>query len=287
MFSKIKSLIKDGKNNKEEEFKGKITQQPKGIPISQNDFQFNYLTPNLTEYKIPNINTVYYLPAFISEESEQKLLDCIYSHENNLRWVTLKYSSRKLQKYGGEVTENGLINQECLPNFLQIIANYLTTNNIFPPTEETNKKLQLNHGLVNEYMNGVGIMPHTDGPLYYPFVIILSLGSHCCFNFYKDYVQYKLEEPLSKLLIEPRSLLIFTEECYEKYLHSIEDRTSDYIFMKFDKDGKNLKESNIDNIVLTDLWKKLAESKENQELIEKNIPRSKRISLTIRHVPTN
>ena len=40
-------------------------------------------------------------------------------------------------------------------------------------------------------MNGVGIMPHTDGPLYFPFVAIVSLGSHCLFNFFKDYQYYK------------------------------------------------------------------------------------------------
>jgi alkylated DNA repair protein alkB family protein 6 len=41
---------------------------------------------------------------------------------------------------------------------------------------------------VNEYIDGIGIMPHTDGPLYFPHVAILSLGSGAIFNFYKDYL---------------------------------------------------------------------------------------------------
>ena len=33
-----------------------------------------------------------------------------------------------------------------------------------------------NHVLVNAYLPGQGIMPHQDGPLYYPGVCIISLG---------------------------------------------------------------------------------------------------------------
>jgi hypothetical protein len=34
-------------------------------------------------------------------------------------------------------------------------------------------------------------MPHTDGPLYFPYVTIMSLNSHCMFKFYENYQQYK------------------------------------------------------------------------------------------------
>lgn len=286
MFSKIKALIKNGKNPKEEESKTPIIFEEKSQQKIPFIFESNYSEPKLSAFKVSNLNTVYYIPSFFSEEAEQNILDSIYSSENKSRWVSLKYSSRRLQKYGGEVTENGLVNQEELPNFLRSIGESLIKNNIFPPSEETNKCLPLNHCLINEYENGIGIMPHTDGPLYYPYVIILSLGSHCCFNFYKDFAQYKLEEPFSRMLIEPRSLLIFTGECYEKYLHCIEDRKNDYVFFKFDQEGKELKDCNIDNIILTDLWKQIGEKeKGDNTFIERNIQRSKRISITIRHVP--
>ena len=286
MFSKIKALIKNGKNAKEEESKTPIIPEENSEPKLPFIFQSKYFAPQLSEFKVSNLNTVYYIPSFFSEETEQNILDRIYSSENKSRWVSLKYSSRRLQKYGGEVTENGLSNQEDLPDFLRSIGESLIKNNIFPPSEETNKCLPLNHCLINEYENGIGIMPHTDGPLYYPYVIILSLGSHCCFNFYKDFAQYKLEEPFTKMLIEPRSVLIFTGECYEKYLHCIEDRKSDYIFFKLDQEGNNLKDCNIDNALLTDLWKEIEEEKRRGNgFIEKNIQRSKRISITIRHVP--
>jgi alkylated DNA repair protein alkB family protein 6 len=41
-----------------------------------------------------------------------------------------------------------------------------------------------NHILINKYEVGVGIMPHKDGPLYNPYVVILSIGSDSFFNFY-------------------------------------------------------------------------------------------------------
>ena len=39
--------------------------------------------------------------------------------------------------------------------------------------------------LVNEYLAGQGIMAHTDGPLYYPTIATITLGSHTVLDFYK------------------------------------------------------------------------------------------------------
>ncbi|PVD26190.1 hypothetical protein C0Q70_13859 [Pomacea canaliculata] len=41
-----------------------------------------------------------------------------------------------------------------------------------------------NHVLVNEYEPGQGIMPHEDGPAFYPTVSTISLGSHTLLDFY-------------------------------------------------------------------------------------------------------
>lgn len=291
MFSKIKTLIKSEKHKKEEEAKGLpviIDSFSEKIALEPLNFQFNYSTPDLKDFKIPNLDTAYYFPSLISLESEEKLLKRIYSKENENRWINLTYSARRLQKYGGEVSSNGLTKKEDLPDFLKMVGNYLTINNFFPPKEEK-QPIELNHCLVNEYLNGIGIMPHTDGPLYYPYVMILSLGSHCVFNFYEDYSNYKSEEPLAKLLIEPRSLLIFKDQCYSKYLHCIEDKTTDLIWIKYDQ-KKNIKESNIKNAFMTEIWKNASgeSGKQNDSFFfEENIRRNKRISITIRHVPTN
>lgn len=42
-----------------------------------------------------------------------------------------------------------------------------------------------NHVLVNEYKPGEGILPHEDGPLYYPVVTNITLNSHAVIDFYR------------------------------------------------------------------------------------------------------
>lgn len=274
MFAKIKNLIKDEKSRE----KNGVTPQksPREECKTEENYQnpqFYYTLPNLSLSRVPNLNSVYYLPEFISESFENSLLKFIYAPSNSSRWHELKYSSRRLQKYGGNVTNSGLEDLEPFPPILQSLAKSLMDNKIFPPETESDSSIELNHYLINEYPAGIGIMPHTDGPLYYPYVIILSLGSHCVFEFYKDYAGYKSEESVGKLLIEPRSLLIFTGECYSEYLHCIQDRKVDDVWVK------DLK-SNVDNIKLTAMFMKKGE----EDFVE-SIEREKRISLTIRHVP--
>lgn len=42
-----------------------------------------------------------------------------------------------------------------------------------------------NHVLINEYLPGQGIMPHEDGPAFYPVISTISLGSHTILDFYR------------------------------------------------------------------------------------------------------
>lgn len=64
-----------------------------------------------------------------------------------------------------------------------------------------------NHVLVNEYQPGEGIMPHEDGPAYYPMVATVSLGAPIVLDVFK-----KSEEGEGKarfrILQEPRRYVI-------------------------------------------------------------------------------
>lgn len=40
-----------------------------------------------------------------------------------------------------------------------------------------------NHILINDYPEGIGIMPHKDGPSYFGRVFVLSFGSYCVIQF--------------------------------------------------------------------------------------------------------
>ncbi|MCD7471081.1 hypothetical protein HAX54_011365 [Datura stramonium] len=122
-------------------------------------------------------------------------------------------------------------------------------------TERINEKSGLfpssiNHVLINEYLPNQGIMPHQDGPAYYPVVAILSLGSTVVIDFtphpnlssrvgtHGNSVDDKISDqeaavmnscerlenfhPFSIILM-PCSLLIFKDMVYSEYLHGIKD----------------------------------------------------------------
>ena len=87
---------------------------------------------------------------------------------------------------------------------------------------------QPNHVLINEYEPGTGIMPHTDGPAYYPVVATVSLGAPIVLDIHEKSVNGGLvRTPKFRILQEPRSLLITTAELYTDYLHGIADVTED------------------------------------------------------------
>lgn len=82
--------------------------------------------------------------------------------------------------------------------------------------------------LINEYPPGVGIMPHKDGAAYHPVVCTVSLGASLCLNIYKSKDDGALNsEPVYRILQEPRSLLISTDNIYTDYLHGIADIEED------------------------------------------------------------
>ncbi len=75
------------------------------------EFQFNKNYENLEDlekyYTSGDIWTCYYLPDFISQKDQINLQICI-SKLPQKKWVDLKFGKRRLQNWGGEVTEKGL-----------------------------------------------------------------------------------------------------------------------------------------------------------------------------------
>lgn len=118
-----------------------------------------------------------------------------------------------------------------------------------------------NHVLVNEYLSGQGIMPHLDGPLFHPVICTISCGSHTILQFHHS--NDTLNTTITKLLIEPRSLVILKDDMYHQFLHSIAEINSDVI----------------DDTVLN------LNGCEQQYKFGDKLERTTRISLTIRHVP--
>ncbi|XP_020517586.1 alpha-ketoglutarate-dependent dioxygenase alkB homolog 6 isoform X6 [Amborella trichopoda] len=138
------------------------------------------------------------------------------------KWKSLK--NRRLQNWGGVVHEKGLLPQNLPPWLVEITRRICNWTGLFPSP--------INHVLINEYLSNQGIMPHQDGPAYFPIVAILSLGSPAVMNFTPHlkltecvtHVPDQIDKhcTLSVALI-PCSLLIFKDSAYSEYLHGIDD----------------------------------------------------------------
>ena len=118
----------------------------------------------------------------------------------------------------------------------------------------------------------LGIMPHEDGPMYYPTVSTISLGSHTLLDFYEKTDGASSEDTrpyVFSLYIEPRSLVVLQQDMYKAYLHGIREVTEDSIDAKY---IWNL--DNLDRATRSRLAGSLS-----------NVQRTTRVSLTIRYVP--
>ncbi len=70
---------------------------------------------------------------------------------------------------------------ESLPDWLQSVVERVNATGAFADSGCRGA----NHVLLNEYLPGQGIMPHTDGDLFHPLISTVSLGSHAVLNYYE------------------------------------------------------------------------------------------------------
>ncbi|XP_039045135.1 alpha-ketoglutarate-dependent dioxygenase alkB homolog 6-like isoform X2 [Hibiscus syriacus] len=178
---------------------------------------------NLNNFIVGNLPTLFYIPNFVNDSEQAQLLNNIYQAPVS-KWKSLK--NRRLQNWGGVVHEKGLLPQDLPPWLSKITERICEESGLFPSA--------INHVLINEYLPNQGIMPHQDGPAYYPVVAILSLGSPAVMDFTPhsrldsckststDNNGAEKHQPFSALLM-PRSLLIFKDDAYSDYLHGNED----------------------------------------------------------------
>lgn len=210
----------------------------------------DHLKMSLTAYKIENAPaTVHYIPNFISEDDEAFIMKHVYSAPKP-KWTCL--SNRRLQDYGGVPHKNGMI-PEKVPDWLKTYNDKIAAYNVFGGNKP-------NHVLVNEYLPNQGIMPHTDGPLFYPTVTTISCGSHTVLEILENDAK---RDKVCDIFLERRSLVVLQDDVYSKYLHSISERDEDVIT----KECVNAKQCGGEINVGT-IFK-----------------RDTRISLTIRYVP--
>lgn len=162
----------------------------------------------------PAIAGLRYLPEFVDAASEESLIQTIDTQP----WIMeLK---RRVQHYGYKYDYRARgITQDlhigAIPNWLVELCDDLQAQGCFTQTPD--------QVIINEYQPGQGISSHIDCvPCFGGTIASLSLGSPCVMDFLHQQSGRK-----SSLLLETRSLLVFSGEARYEWLHRIAQRKAD------------------------------------------------------------
>ncbi|CAJ1038429.1 hypothetical protein Q4I32_008231 [Leishmania shawi] len=197
---------------------------------------------DLAPYAVGNIPGIYYIPDYISVAEEAQILAFIQRTPQELK---SKLTKRTCQEWGCTMCEScqkSFVSDANMPPWVQDFTDMQVYDGLFTPTTFPNSVR------VHEYQQGEGIGPHCDGPIYVPMVTVLSLASSCLMSFYPKRPLYenhpmdhyndtfKFAEgdigrrvPLQSVVMEPRSLLIFSGEGYYHYPHGVSDKAEDVL----------------------------------------------------------
>lgn len=223
--------------------------------------------------RVGTIPTVYYVNTAISPQAHDTLVGILDHPAVKPAWISLK--GRRVQRWSGEAMPVGDLSRHfedkydisppaappALPPWLLHIARQLVQLGIFPRDREPN------HVLINEYLAGQGILPHTDGPAYYPVVATLSLGCDAlmCFGKPKRESTCAADACVQQLVLRRSSLVVFTDDAYTRYLHTIPDTDADVVGSQGPCVNLAVSGAAVDDV----------------------LPRTRRISLTFRHIPSD
>ncbi|HYO23549.1 MAG TPA: alpha-ketoglutarate-dependent dioxygenase AlkB [Lacipirellulaceae bacterium] len=159
------------------------------------------------EPALPNIGGLRYWPDFIDQQVEAALVSEIDAAPWDETW------ERRRQPYGR--TYGGGTGQTAeIPSWARELAKRIATAAGEPDG--------FDQVLVNEYLPGQGIALHCD---YEPFdrtVASLSLLSQCVMD-----LRHAADGRRAEILLEPRSLLVLSDEARYAWMHGIARRKND------------------------------------------------------------
>ncbi|GET93595.1 hypothetical protein, conserved [Leishmania tarentolae] len=197
---------------------------------------------DLEQYATGHIPGIYYIPDYISVAEEAQILSLIQGTPEDLK---SKLTKRTCQEWGCTMCEScqkSFVSDANMPPWVQEFIDMQVYDGLFTPTTFPNSVR------IHEYHQGDGIGPHCDGPIYVPMVTVLSLASSCVMSFYPKqplYENHPMDHyndtfkfsdgdigrrvPLQSVVMEPRSLLIFSGEGYYHYPHGISDKAEEVL----------------------------------------------------------
>lgn len=172
----------------------------------------SYSPPPLLPPSHPLFECIHLIENYLpDEQTEQTLIANCLSIKSGWNQV----SKRRVVAVGGTVSPKGALIPTPMPSWLHTLTS--TIGNKF----NLYGSQPANHVLINVYQPGDGIMPHTDGPVYFHQVAILSLGAPAVMRFYwRD--NSTVPETACSVFLPPRSLLLFADKAYTECMHGID-----------------------------------------------------------------
>lgn len=226
----LKKRLLEEKKKKEEAINSTDNRDTSGIKHAMDGKEPIEISPpvlkidqSILHHRFGSVPSCYFQQNVLFEDESNDIIRFIDLPQNSARWVALR--RRRLQQWGGVPMPEGLQDHEPLPPIFSALSDKLVAAGVFP----TDKKP--NHFLINEYLTGQGILPHTDGPLYFPCVATISLGGPCVMKYHirqRDKVVGH-SDVISELILPPLSIVITTGELYLDYMHSIPETDMDVI----------------------------------------------------------
>ena len=181
----------------------------KNLPRLVQKIEFDAGSCAKPSFPLPNGLRIY--TDFLSSDTANDILSHVRLHESG--WHELKHAQRRVKMVDAR-GDAGV----SAPAYLSILFDALKRD-IFPPDHPPN------HVLINEYSPTQGIMPHTDGPSYFPLTCTVSLGAPAVVTFQERLKtgEIGMREAAHVLdaYLAPGSLLVFSQDYYTRMLHSI------------------------------------------------------------------
>lgn len=156
---------------------------------------------------IPAISGLQYLPNYVTEAEEAALVTEIDAQAWDTSW------DRRRQPYGAAYGP-GQESAPPIPAWGRSLAARLFAAGV--------SEMPFDQMLINEYLPGQGISLHRDYDSFDRTVASLSLLSSCVMEF-----RHVADNRKTTLLLEPRSLLILSDEARYAWEHGIARRKND------------------------------------------------------------
>jgi alkylated DNA repair dioxygenase AlkB len=157
-----------------------------------------------------SIRGLQYVPEYLDAATHDRLLLDVDSQP----WLTSVDHRVQIYGYNYSHARRSALRTRDLPEWGTDLAVRLRDDGLLPKVP--------NQLVANDYPLGCGIFAHTDQAVFGNVVASVSLGSTCVMRF-----SHPASGRTEELLLEPRSVLVLSEDARWSWRHEIPARTTD------------------------------------------------------------